>query len=161
MKLAVISDTHLSEPSDWFKRFFDEHLLDADVLIHCGDATGKAMHDYMAQNHPNFHGVSGNCCDAYVGQELPAMLRLNLGGKVVGVTHGWGDRPSLPARLPEAFGPGFDLILFGHTHRQTKVQFGDTLVVNPGSLSGEKPCMAFIELGEGIDVQFRCFKGEE
>ena len=42
--------------------------------------------------------MAGNCCDWRVGQELPAMLRLNLGGKTIGVTHGWGDRPSLPAR---------------------------------------------------------------
>ncbi|KAF0234383.1 MAG: phosphodiesterase [Desulfovibrionaceae bacterium] len=158
MRIAVISDTHLDAPSDWFKRFFDEHLLPADALIHCGDTTGVAMHDYMAHNHPNFHGVAGNCCDWRVGQELPAMLRLNLGGRTIGVTHGWGDRPSLPARLPEAFGPGFDLILFGHTHRQTNIRFGDTLVVNPGSLSGDKPCMAFIDLDEDITVDLRCFK---
>ena len=39
-----------------------------------------------------------------------------------------------------------------------KIQFGDTLVVNPGSLSGDKPRMAFIELGEEIFVDFRCFQ---
>jgi putative phosphoesterase len=155
--LAVISDTHLDGPSDWFKRFFDEHLRHAEALIHCGDTTGLALHDFMAQNHPNFHGVAGNCCDWRVSQELPSMLRLNLAGKTIGVAHGWGDRPSLPARLPEAFGPGFDLILFGHTHRQTKLQLGDTLVVNPGSLSSEKGCMAYVRLGDDIEVEFRCF----
>lgn len=157
MLLAVISDTHLGAPSDWFRAFFEEHLLPADALIHCGDTTGKALHDYMAFNHPNFHGVAGNCCDWRIGQELPTMLRLNLAGKAVGVTHGWGEKPSLPARLPEAFGPGFDLILFGHTHRQTSIRFGDTLVVNPGSLSGDKPSMAFIRLGDEIEVSFRSF----
>nr|WP_279343352.1 YfcE family phosphodiesterase [Fundidesulfovibrio terrae] len=155
--LAVISDTHLDVPSDWFKAFFEEHLLPADALIHCGDTTGKALHDYMALGHPNFHGVAGNCCDWRIGQELPAMLRLNLAGKAVGVTHGWGEKPSLPARLPEAFGPGFDLILFGHTHRQTNIRFGDTLVVNPGSLSGDKPSMAFVRLGDEIEVSFCSF----
>lgn len=158
MLLAVISDTHLDRPTDWFRAFFEEHLLAADALIHCGDTTGKALHDYMALNHPNFHGVAGNCCDWRIGQELPVMLRLNLAGKAVGVAHGWGEKPSLPARLPEAFGPGFDLILFGHTHRQTKLQFGDTLVVNPGSLSGDKPGMAFVRLGDEIDVEFHSFR---
>jgi hypothetical protein len=156
--LAVISDTHLDAPTDWFRRFFAEHLLTADVLIHCGDATGKPLHDYMAHNHPNFHGVAGNCCDWRVAQELPGMLRLTLAGWSVGVTHGWGDRASLAARLPEAFGPGFDLILFGHTHRQAEVRMGKTLVVNPGSLSGERPRMAFVELGAAISVDFRCFQ---
>lgn len=161
MLLAVISDTHLDAPTDWFRRFFEEHLLAADALVHCGDATGKAIHDYMAHSHPNFHGVAGNCCDWRIGQELPSMLRLHLAGRTVGVTHGWGDRASLPARLPETFGPGFDLILFGHTHRQTKLQFRETLVVNPGSLSGERPCMAFVELGEEIAVDFCCFQAGE
>lgn len=157
MRLAVISDTHMVEPEGWFKRFFENHLLQVDALIHCGDITGLAVYEYLARNHPQFHGVAGNCCDWRVGEELPAMLRLTLAGKTIGVVHGWGDRPTLPARLPEAFGPGFDLILFGHTHRQTNLRFGDTLVVNPGSLSSERPCMAYVDLVEEIAVDFRCF----
>lgn len=159
MRLAVISDTHLAEPSPWFRAIFRELLLPADVLIHCGDMVGWDMLRYMDDNHPNFHGVAGNCCEWRITNELPAMLRLNLGGRAVGVTHGWGDRPTLPARLPEAFGPGFDLILFGHTHRQTNLQLGDTLVVNPGCLSPQSPCLAFIELGEEITVDMRRLEG--
>jgi len=158
MRLAVISDTHLEAPTDWFRHFFGEHLLCADVLIHCGDMTGSAVHDFLAQSHPEFYGVAGNCCDWRIGQELPAMLTLNLAGKRVGVTHGWGDRRTLPARLPEAFGPGFDLICFGHTHRQIALRFGETLVVNPGALSGDRPGMAFIDLTENISVEFRQFR---
>lgn len=156
MRVAVISDTHLGAPDAWFQRFFRDHLAQADALVHCGDMVGKPMLDFLEANHPNFHGVAGNCCDWQVRQELPAMLRVSLGGYSVGVTHGWGDRPSLPARLPEAFGPGFDLILFGHTHRPTNLRFGDTLVVNPGSLNQDKPCFALIELSQSIAVDLRC-----
>jgi len=159
VRLAVISDTHQNDPAPWFMDFFETHLRDADALIHCGDIVGWNMYNYLEHNHPNFHAVAGNCCDWRLTQELPAMLRLNLGGLTVGVTHGWGDRPSLPARLPEAFGPGFDLIFFGHTHRQTNIRFGDTLVVNPGCLSQQSPCMAFVTLGEEILVDLRCVKG--
>jgi len=154
MRLAVISDTHMEAPSSWFRRFFERHLLEADVLIHCGDITGPAMLEYMEQSHPNFHAVAGNCCDWRVAQELPALLKLSLGGHMVGVTHGWGDRASLPGRLPDAFGPGFGLILFGHLHRQMELRFGDTLVVNPGCLCAETPRMAYVELGERISVEF-------
>jgi len=157
MRLAVISDTHLEAPTGWFKNFFEEHLLPADVLIHCGDMTGIAVHDFLAYNHPEFYGVAGNCCDWRIGQDLPVMLHLTLAGKRVGITHGWGDRRTLPTRLPEAFGPGCDLILFGHTHRQIALRFGETLVVNPGSLSGDRPCMAFIDLTGDIAVDFRRF----
>jgi len=157
MRLAVISDTHLSAPTRWFKNFFEEHLLPADVLIHCGDMTDACVCDFLAQNHPDFYGVAGNCCDWRIHEDLPAVLHLNLAGKRVGLTHGWGDRRTLPARLPEAFGPGFDLILFGHTHRQIALRFGETLVVNPGSLSGTEPRMAFIDLTTDISVNFREF----
>lgn len=158
MRLAVISDTHLREPSPWFKRFFAAHLLGADVLIHCGDITGKPMLDYMADNHPFFYGVPGNTCDQLVAQELPAMLRVQLAGRNVGVAHGWGERSRVPLAVYEAFGPGLDLILFGHTHRQTKMTLGDTLLVNPGSLSGETPCMACVDMvTTGITVDFRRF----
>lgn len=158
MRLAVISDTHLQEPSPWFKRFFNAHLLDSDVLIHCGDITGKPMLDFMSDNHPFFYGVPGNVCDSLVTQELPAMLRVQLAGRNVGVAHGWGDRSRVPMAVYEAFGQGLDLILFGHTHRQTKLTLGDTLLVNPGSLSGESPCMAYVDMvSSGITVAFRSF----
>jgi len=161
VRLAVVSDTHLDEPTDWFKGVFERHLKDADALVHCGDITGLAMYEYLSFNHHNFHAVAGNCCDWRVRQELPAMLRINLGGRTIGVTHGWGDRQSLPARLPEAFGPGFDLILFGHTHRQTNLALGDTLVINPGALDQNRACMAFIELGDELSVTLRCLKPSE
>ena len=158
MRLAVISDTHLREPSGWFKRFFTAHLLGADALIHCGDITGQPMLDYMADNHPMFYGVSGNMCDQSVVQELPALLRVQLAGRSLGVTHGWGEKARLPQAVFEAFGPGLDLILFGHSHRQAKMTIGDTLLVNPGSLSGETPCMAFVNMvTTGITVEFRSF----
>lgn len=158
MRLAVISDTHLREPSAWFKRFFAAHLLAADVLIHCGDISGKPMYDYLSDNHPFFYGVCGNMCDTPVAGELPAMLRLQLAGRNVGVTHGWGEKHRLPGTVYEAFGPGLDLILFGHSHRQTKIVIGETLLVNPGTLSGETPCMAFVNmLTENMVVEFRSF----
>jgi hypothetical protein len=158
VRLAVISDTHLDEPTDWFRQIFARHLLPAEALIHCGDITGKAVLDFLSHNHPNFHAVAGNTCAWQTAQELPAMLRLCLGGREVGVTHGWGDRGHVPAKVYEAFGPGLDLILFGHTHRQFKMLFGQTLLVNPGSLcpDGEQnPCLAFIDMGKDIVVEFR------
>jgi predicted phosphodiesterase len=37
MRLAVISDSHLSIPDDHFERVYDRHLAGADALLHCGD----------------------------------------------------------------------------------------------------------------------------
>lgn len=158
MRLAVISDTHLSAPDAWFQQVFAEHLARADVLIHCGDITGRAMLDFLRDHHPNFHAVAGNMCEPAAASELPATLRLTFEGRKVGVVHGWGDRESLPVRVREAFGPGFDLILFGHSHRQTEQVLDGALVVNPGSLTSGRstpPGLAFVDVRQGaLSVDF-------
>ncbi|GAB6036683.1 metallophosphoesterase [Fundidesulfovibrio butyratiphilus] len=159
MRLAVLSDTHLVEPTDSFKRFFDEHVVPADAVIHCGDISGKPLLDYMLASHPQVYAVAGNMCQWPLGRDLPPTLSLNLAGKRVGVTHGWGEKLSLATRVYEAFGPGFDILFFGHTHKPDKVVIGKTLLVNPGSFSGQEPCMAFVELDDTIRVDFRRFPG--
>lgn len=159
MRLAVISDTHLVEPTEGFKRFFEAELADSDALIHCGDISGKPMLEYLLASHPCVHAVAGNMCQWPIGLELPSLLRLELAGRAVGVAHGWGEKASLPKRLYEAFGPGLDLLFFGHTHKQARLVLGQTLLVNPGSLSGQEPCLAFVDLGESISVDFRQYPG--
>jgi len=71
MRLAVISDTHLDQPSAWFERVYTRHLASADALIHCGDITGASLLHYLMQ-HKNFYAVAGNM-DAYLaGSDLPS-----------------------------------------------------------------------------------------
>ena len=159
MRLAVLSDTHLVEPTEPFKRFFDEHVAPADAVVHCGDISGKPLLDFFLASHPLVYAVAGNMCQWPIGRELPPTLSLNLAGRRVGVTHGWGEKASLPVRVYEAFGPDYDILFFGHTHRPDKVVMGKTLLVNPGSLSGQEPSMAFVDLGEEIRVDFRRFPG--
>ena len=155
MRLAVISDTHLVEPSEAFKRFFDAHLAETDALIHCGDISGKPLLDYILAGHPRVYAVAGNMCEWPVNRDLPPLLRFDLAGRRVGVAHGWGEKATLPQRLYEAFGPEFDVIFYGHTHKPAQLTMGKTLMINPGSLSGETPSMAFVDMGPEILVDFR------
>ena len=134
MNIAVVSDTHLGEPTPEFKAVFEEHLATADVLLHLGDVTGATTYAWLEANHPGFHGVLGNCDDAFA-TGAPPFKTLILEGFTLGMAHGWGPRSRVGEAVLEHFGPGHDLVLYGHTHRPHWERVGDTWLLNPGSLA--------------------------
>ncbi len=131
MRLAVLSDTHLRAPTSWFEAVYEAHLASADMVIHCGDAVSLSVWSYLLQ-HPRFEAVAGNCDAFDLAGELPSVLDLSLAGRRVAVTHGWGPRPGLAARLAAALGPGRDIIFFGHSHAAADVRHGAVRCINPG-----------------------------
>lgn len=139
MLIAVISDTHLSEPDARLERIFAQHLAQADAVLHCGDTTSRSTWSFLARR-PNFHAVAGNMDDWGLTRDLPLRLSLRLGPLRVGLTHGNGlsGRP-LSRAVAESFGPGFDLLCFGHTHFPEHAAYGSAQVLNPGALAGREP----------------------
>jgi hypothetical protein len=146
MLIAVISDTHLYEPSPRLETVYAEHLAGADAVLHCGDMTSRSTWSFLCQ-HPKFHAVAGNMDDWALAKELPPRLTLSLDGLTVGLAHGNGlsGRP-LSRALAESFGPGYDLVCFGHTHVPEHVAYGPIHLVNPGSLAHHEtsPTLALI-----------------
>lgn len=153
MLVAVISDTHLFEPNRWFRRVFEQHLARVGALIHCGDVTGPAMLAFLEASHPNFHGVRGNMCDTPPGCGLPDRLCVELAGFRLGAAHGWGPRSEVPLRVAEAFGPGYDIVCFGHTHRFTWLRHGDAWLLNPGALQEGDGSFALLILEPGREPE--------
>lgn len=154
MKIAVISDTHAYEPTPWMEAVYQTYLEHADILVHCGDMTGPSLWSFFMQ-HPNFYAVAGNMCDWDLFQNLEQKVSFTAGGLTVGVVHGWGqDRTGLSRRVAESFGPGYDLICFGHTHKPEWVRHDGAWVVNPGSLreSGNSPTLAYVHVGPGGEL---------
>ncbi len=132
MMIAVISDTHLETPNDELGWIYREHLEQADVLIHCGDIVGQDTWAFL-NIHPGFYAVRGNC--DFQLTDLPFTLSLELEGKRVGIAHGFGRGVNVGESLAQAFGPEYDLILFGHTHRRFWGQATTgAYLLNPGSL---------------------------
>jgi uncharacterized protein len=153
MRVAVISDTHLRTPTPWFTAIYQEYLAPADLLFHCGDHTSVSLWSYLLQ-HPGFAAVAGNS-DAYgVTSELPPLLERDLCGLRLAVTHGWGPRPGLSARIAQAFANRYDLIFFGHSHAAEDTRQGNTRLLNPGSLQpgGSLALLDFTD--DGYDVRF-------
>lgn len=148
MRLAVISDTHLEQPSAWLARVYDEHLAPADAVLHCGDITGYATWRFL-RRHPAFFAVRGNCdmAPGFDG-ELEPMLDLVLLGLHIGLTHGWGPRSQVPRNVAEAFGPEFDLVCFGHTHAPLWDEIAGVRLLNPGSLGDDPHRLALVDIDE-------------
>ncbi|MBU1041166.1 MAG: metallophosphatase family protein [Proteobacteria bacterium] len=137
MRLAVISDSHLSTPDDRFERVYDRHLSGADALLHCGDMVGAALYHSLCR-HPKFLAVRGNCDHFILDHDLPNSLSAELvlpsGRKfTIGMAHGWGERATVWQRVAELF-PGHDLVCFGHTHRRAWTEHNGSHLLNPGSL---------------------------
>ncbi|NJB68627.1 hypothetical protein GGQ74_002300 [Desulfobaculum xiamenense] len=151
MKIAVISDTHAYEVTEWMEAVYDRYLAGADLLLHCGDTTGHPVWSWLCQ-HPGFHAVSGNVDDYALTQELDVRVSLRVGGLTVGLVHGFGYGPvdGLSARIAEALGPDYDLVCFGHSHRTEWVRHGSTWMLNPGSLreGGAEPTLAFLHIAD-------------
>jgi hypothetical protein len=148
MKIAVISDTHAGAPTPWMQAVYQTYLEHADVLVHCGDMTGQALWSFFMQ-HPRFYAVAGNMCEWELSRELEQRVSFSLGGLTVGAVHGWGhDREVLSRKVVESFGPGYDLICFGHTHTPEWTRHDGTWVVNPGSLreAGNTPTLAYVHV---------------
>ena len=155
MRLAVISDTHMGTVPHGLDRVYSTWLEPADALVHCGDITGAEVWSYFLQ-HPDFHCVRGNCdWDPQLTEALEPMARFELDGLNIGLTHGWGPRSQVPVKVAQAFGPGFDLVCFGHTHQPTWTVIDGVQLCNPGSL-GESGTLAVVTIGPGgsLDCEF-------
>ncbi len=149
MNIAVLSDTHAFEPTPWHVAVFDEHISQADVVIHCGDITGLNFYHWLLGSHGCVHAVAGNMCEFNLAAELPDTLDLELEGFHIGVTHGWGPRSQVPFAVAQSFGPGYDILCFGHTHRFFWERLESTWLLNPGSLQEHEPSLAILTLRHG------------
>ncbi|MDR3640658.1 MAG: metallophosphoesterase family protein [Humidesulfovibrio sp.] len=156
MRLAVISDTHLTGPDEHFCSLYDQHLAPADALLHCGDMVGAQLYYYLCQ-HPRFLCVRGNCdlfiLDHEVPQTLSRVLPTPAGEIRVGMAHGWGERSSVWQRVAELF-PGHDLVCFGHTHRRHFAQHQGAHILNPGSLAEGSLALLDIADDGAMDCRF-------
>jgi len=155
MKIAVISDTHMGDVPAWLDQVYAKWLGPSDYLIHCGDITSPQAWSYFMQ-HDKFICVRGNCdWDPQLVDQLDHMATVQIGPLTVGATHGWGPRPQVPVKVAEAFGTGYDLVCYGHTHRRDWSVVQGVQLLNPGSL-GESGSLAIVTIDEdgAMDCEF-------
>ncbi len=131
MKVAVISDTHLSEVTSEFEKICDLYLRNVDVVIHLGDWTSSEVLEYMKRF--NVIGVAGNSDGEAIRRVLPLKRIVRMNGYRIGIIHGWGAPYDLVPRIRQEF-KEVNVILFGHSHIPYQMTENGVFWLNPGSV---------------------------
>lgn len=155
MKIAVLSDTHISTVTRELVQIHKDYLADADMILHAGDIVSSDVVSFLDRG--NFHGVSGNMDPYDVRDMLPVKKIINAGSQRIGLIHGWGFSSGLEQRILAEF-EDVDAIVYGHSHKAANHIRNNILFFNPGSAIGFRPAsprsMGFLEI-EGDEIRGR------
>ena len=132
MRLAIISDTHLPRGERAIPAACLDRMRAADAILHAGDLVGLEVLDLLRSLGPPVHAVHGNIDDPEVAMKLPAVAVVEAGGARIVMTHDGGPGPGRLARLRRRV-PGFDAVVFGHSHIPLHEEQDGFHIFNPGS----------------------------
>jgi hypothetical protein len=153
IKIGVISDTHLDRVTDEFKDNIVKYFNDADMIIHSGDMTVRAVYEYLS--NWNLKAVRGNMDDFDLRDILPEKRVVEISGIKIGIMHGRGSPNGLSSLVFKEF-RGVDIIVFGHSHIPFHGKNGNVEMFNPGSYKGsygQPGSLGMVEIGN--DLKFR------
>ena len=154
MRILIVSDTHGKDKG--LKELLGK-LQPVDMLIHCVDSEGSE--DYIREIAAcPVHIVAGNN-DFF--SELPKEDEFCIGKYHVLLTHGHYYYISMGTEMlkEDARARGFNLVMFGHTHRPCLEEDPDITILNPGSLSyprqeGRRPSYILMEIDKNGEAHF-------
>ena len=154
MRILVISDTHRKD-SNVEKILKKEGKFDR--ILHLGDVEGSQKKLVRMAGCP-IDIVAGN--NDILG-ELPKEKELELCGHHILMTHGHYYYVSLDTGMlaSDAGARGFDIVLYGHTHRPKIEEKNGVILVNPGSVAyprqeGRRPSYIIMQLDEKGKTDF-------
>jgi putative phosphoesterase len=122
--IGLISDTHGLLRAD-----VHTALLGVELILHAGDVGGDEILDELELIAP-VRAVFGNT-DPPGNPRLTDTIDLELGSLRIHVSHGHEVGAPTPERLLARYDA--DVIIYGHTHRQSIVSAGGRWTVNPGA----------------------------
>ncbi len=146
MKILIVSDTH-RQNGNLCKVLAKVGKMDR--LIHLGDSEGSE--DYIRE-------IAGCPVEIVAGNNdffsrLPKEKEIMLGGYRTLLTHGHYYRVSFTTELlkEDARVRGFQIAMFGHTHKPLVDRSGPVTLINPGSISyprqdGRRPSYILMEI---------------
>jgi hypothetical protein len=130
--IGIISDTHIPTRAKVIPPEVFEVFEDASYIIHAGDFVQLSVAEELEDIAPVL-GVQGNMDPLAVREKYPRVNSLEVLGWRIGVVHN-GIPLLRSSRLKElAKRKGFDVLVFGHTHRGSVKEEDGILYVNPGS----------------------------
>jgi putative phosphoesterase len=154
MKIGVISDTHLRQPTQVLEELMAGPFQEAEMILHAGDITELAVLESFGGKE--IMAVYGNMDSPAVRRKLPAQRTFHAGKFQIGLIHGWGRPQGIEERIRREFGQ-LDCIVFGHTHIPSQTRREGVLFFNPGafgaSLYAPKKSVGLLDVEDTIAGQ--------
>ncbi len=143
MRIIVFSDSH-GDPSG-MRSALRKHRH-TDIVAFCGDGCKDIAEIRAAFPDKEYFSVCGNC-DWYCSE--PNIQEFEVAGKKIFMTHGhlFGVKQGTDRIISLARQNGYDIVLFGHTHKQLTSVEGGILLVNPGAV-GYSDSYTIIDIDE-------------
>lgn len=153
MRIGVLSDTH--DHLGYLRRAVDAlNDLQVELVLHAGDYVAPFVVNELARLRCRVQGIFGNNDGerlglarrlSEVGQVQVQPLFLEVAGTRIAMVH--------EPEPVEAFARSglYDLVIYGHTHRQELRTVGECLILNPGEVCGwltDQPTCAIVTLPE-------------
>lgn len=141
--IGLISDTHgLLRPE------VRQALAGVELILHAGDVGGEDILHELSAIAPTL-AVRGNT-DA-PAPYLEAEIIREIGGLSIHVSHGHEVGRLTPERLLARYPQ--DILVYGHTHKQSLAEWEGRTVVNPGAAGQRRfnlaPSVARLTIGDG------------
>jgi hypothetical protein len=142
-RIGILSDTHLSQPSELFNAHVATCFDDVSIIFHAGDLTNDAILSVFKGK--KLYAVHGNMCDTSSRNQFPAVRKITINNFTIILTHGYGyGYHDIEDRLFSEFAEA-DCIVYGHTHKAVCHRLGHILFINPGSF-GNAGTYAILEI---------------
>ena len=135
MRIAILSDTHMSKGSRTLPPACVERCRAADLILHAGDLMRLSVLRDLKALGPPVQAIHGNVDDAETRAALPERRTVELpGGVRIGMVHDSGQKAGRLARLKGSF-PDHAAVIFGHSHLplHERDPADGFQILNPGS----------------------------
>lgn len=132
IKIGILSDTHLTGPTELFRKQVRACFSNVDMILHAGDLTAISV--LAVFDGLEVHAVHGNMCEYAAYAALPDKKIIKAGSFTIGLTHGSYQGHNLEESLRNEFA-SVDCIVFGHTHKPVCLKKGPFLFINPGNFA--------------------------
>jgi putative phosphoesterase len=142
--VGLISDTH-----GLLRAGVHEAFLGVDLILHAGDVGGDDILDELSLIAP-VEAVYGNT-DPPGNPRLASRIVREIGGVTIQVQHGHESGRLTADSLLERFAA--DVLVYGHTHKQSVTRREGRLVINPGAAGPRRfhlsPSVARLTIRDG------------
>src|SRR4030042_3457987 len=114
MKIGVLSDTHLKEPTSEVRGMIGSHFSDVDKILHAGDFVDWKIAEYLS-SQKELIAVCGNMDSYDIRKAFAQKTIIVIDAFKIGLTHGGGAPFGIESRVRAEF-DDVNVIIYGNTH---------------------------------------------